>query len=47
MAQGTLSDREIPLIQEFIKQHYLEMFAKWSELSGTGFYGTTMGNHDQ
>lgn len=23
------------------KQHYLEMFAKWAELSKTGFYGVS------
>ena len=41
MAKGTLTDREIPGIQAFIKQHYLEMFAKWSELSNIGFYGSS------
>ena len=39
MQQGTLRDHEVPLIQDFIKQHYLEMFAKWQELSDQGFYG--------
>ena len=38
-AQGTLSDRDVPEIQAFIKQHYKEMFAKWSERSGQGYYG--------
>ena len=52
MEQGTLADREVPLVQDFIKQHYLkqhylEMFAKWSELSDTGFYGTTTGGRNQ
>ena len=41
MAKGTLTDREIPGVQAFIKQHYLEMVAKWSELSDTGFYGSS------
>lgn len=40
MLQGTLRDHEVPVIQEFIKQHYLEMFAKWQELSDQGFYGS-------
>ena len=39
MAQGSLRDHEVPVMQEFIKQHYLEMFAKWQELSDSGFYG--------
>lgn len=39
MQQGTLRDHEVPVIQDFIKQHYLEMFAKWQELSDSGFYG--------
>jgi len=38
-SQGTLTDRDVPLVRAFVKQHYLEMFAKWSEVSGTGFYG--------
>jgi len=41
MVQGTLRDHEVPLIQAFIKQHYLEMFAKWQERSSSGFYGST------
>lgn len=47
MEQGTLADREVPLVQDFIKQHYLEMFAKWSELSDAGFYGTTTGSRNK
>ena len=39
MEQGSLRDHEVPVIQAFIKQHYLEMFAKWQELSDSGFYG--------
>ena len=39
MSQGTLRDQDGPEIQAFIKQHYLEMFAKWQELSDSGFYG--------
>ena len=40
MSQGTLRDQDVPEIQAFIKQHYLEMFAKWQELSDSGFYGS-------
>ncbi len=39
MNQGTLRDQDFPEIQAFSKQHYLEMFAKWQELSDSGFYG--------
>ena len=39
MEQGSLRDHEVPVIQAFIKQHYLEKFAKWQELSDSGFYG--------
>ena len=41
MEQGSLRDHEVPVIQAFIKQHYLEMFAKWQELSDSGFYGAS------
>lgn len=37
--RGILSDREIRKIQEFIKDHYQEMYTKWAEYSGNGFYG--------
>ena len=39
MNQGTLRNQDVSEIQAFIKQHYLEMFAKWQELSDSGFYG--------
>ena len=39
MAQGTLSDRDVPEVQAFIRQHRDEMFAKWSERSREGYYG--------
>lgn len=35
---GVLNDREIRQIQSFIKENYREMYLKWSELSGEGFY---------
>lgn len=37
--RGLLSDREINKIQEFIKDHYQEMYSKWAEYSENGFYG--------
>ena len=36
---GTLTDREIRIIREFIKDNYKEMYLKWSEKSDNGFYG--------
>lgn len=36
--RGILNDREIRIIQEFIKINYLEMFGKWSQDSEKGFY---------
>ena len=36
--QGVLSEREIKVIQEFIKEHYLEMYEIWKTDSDEGFY---------
>ena len=36
--RGILNDREIRIMQEFIKINYLEMFEKWSQDSEKGFY---------
>ena len=36
--RGILNEREISKIQYFIKEHYLEMYSKWSEMSPNGFY---------
>lgn len=36
--QGDLSEKELNAIQRFIKEHYLEMYSKWSEYSKEGFY---------
>lgn len=35
---GQLSDREVRIIREFIKDNYKEMYIKWSEKSDTGFF---------
>lgn len=37
--RGILSDREINIIQRFIKMHYQEMYLKWRDYSKNGFYG--------
>ena len=34
-----LTERELRLIQKFIKENYKEMYMKWAEISDTGFYG--------
>ena len=31
---------EIAEVQAFIKQHHAEMFAKWSERSAMGYFGS-------
>ncbi|MBE5887228.1 MAG: DUF4160 domain-containing protein [Lachnospiraceae bacterium] len=35
---GILTDREIRVIREFIKDNYKEMYLKWTEMSDSGFY---------
>ena len=37
--QGALTDKELRLIREFVKDNYQEMFLKWAEMSQNGFYG--------
>ena len=37
--RGILSDREIAKISEFIKDHYQEMYLRWSQYSNKGFFG--------
>lgn len=36
--RGILTDTEIRKIQKFIKEHYQEMYLKWSEYSQNGYY---------
>ena len=36
--RGILTDKEICIIQRFIKQNYQEMYLKWAEYSSEGFY---------
>ena len=37
--KGILTDRELRIIQDFIKLNYQDMYIKWSMFSKTGFYG--------
>lgn len=36
--RGKLNDREINCIQNFIKEHYKEMYLKWKKYSQEDFY---------
>ena len=36
--RGVLNDREIAKISEFIKDHYQEMYLRWSQYSNKGYY---------
>ena len=36
--RGILKDKELWLIQSFIKDHYQEMYEMWRERSDKGFY---------
>nr|WP_297873878.1 DUF4160 domain-containing protein [uncultured Blautia sp.] len=37
--EGQLTEREIRMIREFIKDNYKEMYMKWAQKSDNGFYG--------
>ena len=36
--RGILNDREIAKISEFIKDHYQEMYIRWTQYSDKGYY---------
>ena len=36
--RGILTDREIAKISAFIKDHYQEMYLRWSQYSNKGYY---------
>ena len=36
--QGILTDREVSKISAFIKEHYQEMYTRWSQYSDKGYY---------
>ena len=37
--RGSLTDREIRIIRDFIRLNYIDMYMKWSEYSSEGFFG--------
>lgn len=36
--QGRLTDRELRIVRDFIKDNYKEMYLKWSSMSQHGYY---------
>ena len=36
--RGMLTDKQLRIIREFIKDNYKEMYIKWSQMSNQGFY---------
>lgn len=38
-SRGQLKEREAKMIQAFIKDHYRDMYLRWSRYSEEGFYG--------
>lgn len=36
--QGLLTDRELRIIREFIKDNYKDMYIRWASMSQNGFY---------
>lgn len=36
--QGRLTDRELRIIRDFVKDNYKEMYLKWSTMSQQGYY---------
>jgi len=37
--KGVLTERELKVLREFIKDNYREMYLKWAEKSDKGFFG--------
>ena len=37
-SRGLLTDKELRIIREFIKDNYKEMYMKWASMSPNGFY---------
>ena len=37
--RGDLNDREMVIIQKFIKENYLDMYQTWKNFGGSGFFG--------
>ena len=38
MARGILTDRDIRIIREFIKDNYKDMYIRWAKMRPNGFY---------
>lgn len=38
MVRGILTDRDIRIIREFIKDNYKDMYIRWAKMSPNGFY---------
>ncbi len=38
-SRGTLTDKDLRIIREFIKDNYKEMYLRWAKMSPNGFYG--------
>lgn len=38
MTRGILTDRDIRIIREFIKDNYKDMYIRWAKMSPNGFY---------
>ncbi len=37
-SQGSLTDKDLRKIRQFIKENYMDMYATWSKMSNQGFY---------
>ncbi len=37
-SSGTLNDRELRKIRQFIKENYMDMYVTWAKMSKQGFY---------
>lgn len=37
-SKGVLTDKDIRVIQDFIKDNYKDMYLKWSSMSSKGYY---------
>ena len=36
--RGDLTEREVGIVQRFIKENYLDMYKIWKDFGGKGFY---------
>ena len=40
--RGTVSDKDLRIIQQYIKKNYIVMFEMWSKYSSHGYYGENL-----